>query len=67
MSIINIFNKINEFDTNIGRGSGQKAYILSYYLIAMFNLNYKVIYSLNIFNCISKKIYLFYTEKKSNS
>ena len=67
LDIKNIFSKINGFDTNIGRGGSQKAYIispldfrLSCYLMAMFKFDYKYVSYLNAFNVVSKDRYLPY-------
>jgi len=57
----NLIKKINGYDINLGRGGGQKAHVLSpielrlsFYLMAMFNFNYNLLSSLNIFNFIDK-------------
>jgi len=68
--IKNIFTKINDFDTNIGRGGSQKSHMVSpldfrlyCYLIAMFKFDYKYISYLNTFNVVSKERYLPFMEK----
>jgi hypothetical protein len=70
LDIKNIFASINGYKTNIGRGGSQKAHILSpmdlrlsFYMMAMFQYNYKLISYLNTFNEISKDRYLSYTNK----
>ncbi len=57
LDIKNIFIKINDFDVNIGRGSSQKAHVVSpldfrvsCYLMALFKFDYKYISYLNTFN-----------------
>jgi hypothetical protein len=70
IDIKNLFAKINNKDVNVGRGGSQKAnalspldFRLSYYLMAMFNFDYKLISSLNSFNLMSKDRYLSYMDK----
>lgn len=70
LDIKNIFIKINDFDVNIGRGSSQKAHVVSpldfrvsCYLMALFKFDYKYISYLNTFNVISKDRYLPFFEK----
>jgi len=65
IDIKNIFNRINNFDTNIGRGSSQKAHMISSldfrlycYLMALFKFDYKYISYLNTFNNVTKERYL---------
>jgi hypothetical protein len=60
-----IFTDINGYKVNIGRGSSQKAHIISpletrffFYLMAICNFNYDYISSLNEFNTITKDRYL---------
>ena len=69
----NIFSKINDFDTNIGRGDSQKAHLLSpldfrlsCYMMAMLKFDYKYITYLNSFNIISKDRYLPFIEIKNS-
>jgi hypothetical protein len=54
----------------VGRGGSQKAHALSHldfrlssYLMAMFNFDYNLIYSLNSFNFMGKDRYLSYMDK----
>ena len=70
LDIKNIFIKINDFYVNIGRGSSQKAHVVSpldfrvsCYLMALFKFDYKYISYLNTFNVISKDRYLPFFEK----
>jgi hypothetical protein len=70
LDIKNIFASINGYETNLGRGGSQKAHILSpmdlrlsFYMMAMFKSNYKLISTLNTFNVITKDRYLSYTNK----
>jgi hypothetical protein len=70
LDIKNIFASINGYKTNIGRGGSQKSHILSpmdlrlsFYMMAMFESNYKLISYLNTFNEITKDRYLSYTNK----
>jgi hypothetical protein len=74
LDIKNIFARINGHEMNIGRGSSQKAHILSpldfrlsSYLMAMFNFNYGLISNLNAFNTLDKSRYLSYLDKTSKS
>lgn len=68
-----IFNKINNYEVNIGRGGGQKCNILSplefrlsNYLMVMFKFNYMDISRLNTFNYLHKSRYLTYINKYGN-
>lgn len=63
----NIFKKINNCNTEIGRGNYKKSNIVSpldfrlySYIMAMFNFNYKLISHLNTFNYIPKSRYSAY-------
>jgi hypothetical protein len=65
IDIKNLFAAINNCQFNLGRGGSQKAHMLSpldfrlsCYMMAMFNLDYKLISSLNTFNYIGKDRYL---------
>ena len=64
LDIKNLFDAVNNCQVNLGRGGSQKShllspldFILSAYLMAMFNFDYKLISSLNTFN-LSKERYL---------
>ena len=68
--IISDIFPVNDFDVNIGRGSSQKAHVVSpldfrvsCYLMALFKFDYKYISYLNTFNVISKDRYLPFFEK----
>jgi hypothetical protein len=70
LDIKNIFHSVEDCHANIGRGGSQKSHILSpldfrlsSYLLAMFNLNYELVSSLNVFNSLSKDRYLSYMDK----
>ncbi len=72
--IKNMFNFIDVYPANIGRGGSrsQKSHMLSpldlrlsSYIMAMFNFNYKLISNLNTFNYISKDRYLSFQDKSS--
>lgn len=70
LDIKNLFFTIENCHTNVGRGSSQKAHVLSpldlrlsTYLLAMFNFNYELVSSLNTFNSLDKRKYLSYTDK----
>jgi hypothetical protein len=70
LGIKNLFATINNCQVNLGRGGSQKAHILSpldlrlsFYLLAMFDLNFKLISNLNTFNDLVKERYLSYTNK----
>jgi len=70
IDIKKMLTKINGCVTKIGRGGSQKAHVLSpldfrlsSYVMAMYNFNYKLISSLNIFNDLSKDRYLVYFEE----
>lgn len=70
LSVKNLFSTIENCHTNIGRGGSQKSHVLSpldfrlsTYLLVMFNFNYKLINSLNIFNSLDKRKYLSYMDK----
>jgi len=70
MDVKNIFNKINNYEVNIGRGAGQKSSILcpmefrlSSYLMAIFKFQYREISRLNSFNSLHKSRYLTYNNK----
>jgi hypothetical protein len=72
LHIKNLFATINNCGVNLGRGGSQKAHILSpldlrlsFYLLAMFNLNYTLVRNLNTFNHLAKERYLSYTNKYS--
>ena len=74
IDIKNIFTSINGCCVNVGRGASQKAHIISpldlrltSYLMAMFNLNYKLISNLNTFNYISKDRYLSWKDSKDTT
>jgi hypothetical protein len=74
LDIKNLFISINGYETNMGRGGGQKAHILSpldfrlsSYLMAMFNFNYGLISNLNAFNDLEKDRYLSYLDKTSKT
>jgi hypothetical protein len=74
LDIKDLFAKINGRDMNVGRGSTQKAHILSpldfrlsAYVMAMFNFNYGLISNLNAFNNLEKDRYLSYLDKISES
>ena len=74
IDIKSILTKIMGYETKLGRGGSQKAHMLSpldlrlsCYLMAMFNLNHKLISSLNTFNYISKDRYLVYFEQNNNN
>jgi hypothetical protein len=68
-----IFNKINNYEVNIGRGAGQKCSILSSlefrlssYLMAISKFKYFEISRLNTFNFLDKSRYLTYINKYVN-
>jgi hypothetical protein len=70
IDIKNIFTMIENQNVNIGRGGGQKAHLLSplelklnSYLLAMYDFDYKLISSFNMFNDLDKVRYLLYTNK----
>jgi hypothetical protein len=74
LDIKNLFGFVSEYRVNIGRGSSQKAHILSpldfrlsSYMMAMFTGNYHLISYLNAFNDLSKDRYLSYTNLYSKS
>lgn len=66
-----ILSHIGKHGINLGRGGSQKAHIMSplelrfmAYLMAMYNFDFRYIYSLNTFNVLPKLRYLpFYKEK----
>ena len=62
-----ILTKISGYDVKVGRGGGQKSHMvspldlrLSCYLMALYNLDYKLVSELNAFNAIGKDRYLLY-------
>lgn len=70
IEIKNIFTNIENQCVNIGRGGGQKSHILSplelrlnSYLLAMYDFDYELISSFNMFNYLDKARYLLYTKK----
>jgi len=70
LDIKNIFAFISGYKINIGRGGSQKAHILSpldlrlsFYMMAMFKGNWKLLFNLNTFNDIPKDRYLSYNNK----
>jgi len=70
LDVKKIFNKINDYEVNIGRGGGQKCGILSplefrlsSYLMAIFKFKYYEISRLNSFNSLHKSRYLTYINK----
>ena len=69
LDIKNLFATINNCKVNLGRGGSQKSHILSpldlrlsYYIMAMFNFNYKLVSYLNTFNEVPKNRYLSYKD-----
>jgi hypothetical protein len=65
-----LFSSISGFDVNLGRGGSQKSHIISpldfrmsFYLMALFNFDYKYIAYLNTFNDLPKDRYLPFIEK----
>jgi hypothetical protein len=74
LDIKKLFNNINGYEVNIGRGGSQKAHILSpldlrlgSYLLAMFNFDYNLVSYLNAFNDLGKDRYLTYMDKTNKS
>lgn len=73
LDIKNLFAVIENCPTNLGRGGSQKSHMLSpldlrlsFYLMAMFNFNYKVVNNLNTFNYIGKERYLSWKDNSLN-
>ena len=67
LEVKNMLIKINNLNTNLGRGGGQKTNILSpldfrfsAYLMAICDLDYKLVSSLNAFNSLTKDKYVLY-------
>lgn len=67
LKVKNMLVKINNMETSLGRGGGQKANILSpmdlrfsVYLMAICNFDYKLINSINAFKNLPKEKYLLY-------
>jgi hypothetical protein len=74
IDIKNLFTTIKNKNVNVGRGGSQKSHALSpidfrlsTYLMAMFNFDYNLISSLNLFNMMSKDRYLSYMNKPTKS
>jgi hypothetical protein len=72
LGIKNLFNNINDYQVNIGRGGSQKAHILSpldfrlsSYLLAIFNFDYKKLSYINAFDDLEKDRYLSYIDYTS--
>jgi len=70
LDIKNLFNNINGYEVNVGRGGSQKAHILSpldfrlsSYIMAIFNFDCNKIACLNAFNDLAKYKYLSYKDK----
>jgi hypothetical protein len=74
IDVKNVLTKIQGYEVSVGRGGSQKAHMvspldfrLSCYLMAMFNLDFKLINKLNTFNFIDKSRYLPYIDRKNNT